>query len=317
MNCIKKITIQNYPKNNTPIINVLDNSMSYLLIDEWPMAQNYFTDDEIDRFEQIISGIVDAKVIQEDRDRFTLMTNDVQKIERLQLYLEEKSKNFLVGNSQVSTVRKNLKVKEINALIQEQTEDFFKNEGMKFVKTNLAYVQNNKESRAEYGFGYYEYHPQYDYYILLFVRLKEVEKIYGKIDGTGLSGYTYIFRLSYFLDKSNLINNNPTWSIRGEEGIGEFSQALMDNYTTYFKEFIPFITQPENMLEFLLNDIATGKVDRHIFVRSLILMKILDYPMGEIETKLAEMKAKLVNCCEDIKQEIYKQLDDVVSGNWI
>lgn len=317
MNCIKKITIQNYPKNNTPIINVLDNGMSYLLIDEWPMAQNYFTDDEIDRFEQIISGIVGAKVIQEDRDRFTLMTNDVQKIEQLQLYLEEKAKDFLAGNSQLSTVRKNLKVKEINALIQEQTEDFFKNEGMKFVKKNLAYVQNNKNYRAEYGFTYLEYHPQYNYEIVLFIRLEELEEIYLKVRNGVTLAVTYVFPLSYFLDKGNYVTNNPQWIIRGEEGIEEFSQALMDNYTTYFKEFIPFITQPKNMLEFLLNEIATGKVDRHIFVRSLILMKILDYPMGEIETKLAEMKAKLVNCCEDIKQEIYKQLDDVVSGNWI
>ncbi|MGT2742192.1 hypothetical protein [Streptococcus plurextorum] len=213
-----------------------------------------------------------------------------------------------------------MRPKEINAIIQAQTEDFFKQEGLKYVKKDMGYVQKTDKYRAEYGFVYYEYHPEYSYAITLFIQLTDVEKIYNKIDGSNILGPTYVFKLSYFLDKNNYINNNnPEWTIKHQEDIAPFSQALMDNYTKYVKDFIPFITQPKNMLNFLLAEIETGKryaIRQDNFARALILMKLLNYPMEEIQTKLADFKAKLANVDVHIKQKYYKELDDIVTGNW-
>lgn len=319
MNCIKEIKLKDYPKNNTPIINVLDNGISYLLIDKWPMEQGYFSDEEINHFEQKLSEIVGAKVVQEDRDRFTILTNDLEKITQLQIYLEEKAKDFLLGKTLADSMRINLRAKEINALIQEKTTDFFQKEGLKYVKKDLAYVLNTKEYRAEYGFAFLEYHPQYQYRIVLFIQLKEVEKIYNKIDGATILAPTYVFPLSYFLDKDNYINNNPQWLIQGEQGIEPFAEALKENYTKYVKDFIPFISQPQNMLNFLLNEVATGKkyaLRENNFMRILILMKLLGYPNEEIQDKAEEFKSKLANYIESLKQKYYQQIDAVVSGAW-
>ncbi|MFK8264813.1 hypothetical protein [Capnocytophaga canimorsus] len=212
-----------------------------------------------------------------------------------------------------------MRVKEINTIIQEQTEEFFKQEGFKYVKKDMAYVKKTDAYRIEHGFVYYEYHPEYKYSITLFVQLIEVEKIYLKIrDGVTL-GNTFVFPLSYFLNIEYWINNNPKWSIRTEEDIPAFSKALIDAYKQYVKDFIPFITQPQNMLNFLLEQIATGARyanNENVFIRVLILMKLLNYPIEEIQKRLAEFKSKLIKYDEDLKQRYYKQMDNVVAGNW-
>lgn len=307
MNIIKEIEINHYPEDNTPVINVFDNGTSFLLFEEFPMDE-----EESDNFEQILSELIGVKVAQEDRGCFVLMANDLQKIQQVKDYLEGKK---VVKNK----VRKNLRAKEINTIIQEQTEAFFKQEGFKYVKKDMAYVKKTDAYRIEHGFVYYEYHPEYMYDIVLFVQLTEVEKIFGKIDGFGILGHTFVFELSYFLDIEYWFNYNPKWRIRTEEDIPAFSQALIDSYTKYVKDFIPFITQPENMLNFLLEQIATGARyanDENVFIRALILMKLLNYPIEEIQKRLAEFKSKLANYREDLKQRYYKQMDDVVAGNW-
>ncbi|MFJ1321901.1 hypothetical protein ACILDT_02700 [Capnocytophaga canis] len=314
MNIIKEIEINNYPEDNTPVINVFDNGTSFLLFEEFPMdeEENYFSEEESDNFEQILSELIGVKVAQEDRGCFVLMTNDLQKIQQVKDYLEGKK---VVKNK----VRKNMRVKEINTIIQEQTEEFFKQEGFKYVKKDMAYVKKTDTYRIEYGFTYLEYHPEYMYDIVLFVQLTEVEKIFGKIDGFGILGHTFVFPLSYFLNIEYWINNNPIWSIRAEEDIPAFSQALIDSYTKYVKDFIPFITQPQNMLNFLLEQIATGARyanTENVFIRALILMKFLNYPIEEIQKRLAEFKSKLIKYDEDLKKIYYKQMDNVVAGNW-
>ncbi|MFJ1435835.1 hypothetical protein ACILFN_10905 [Capnocytophaga canimorsus] len=212
-----------------------------------------------------------------------------------------------------------MRAKEIKAIIQEQTEAFFKQEGFKYVKKSIGYVKKTKDYYINYGFVHYEYHPLYEYSITLFVQLTEVEKIYLKIrDGVTL-GNTFVFKLSYFLGIEYWINNNPIWSIRTEGDIPAFSQALIDSYTKYVKDFIPFITQPKNMLNFLLEQIATGGIyanNENVFIRVLILMKLLNYPIEEIQKKLAEFKSKLIKYDEDLKKIYYKQMDNVVAGNW-
>lgn len=91
MNLIKEIDIKNYPEDNTPTINILDDGTSYLLIDEWPIEDdNRFSKNEIDNFEKILSELLGVKVIQEDRDRFVILTSDLQIIENLKIYLESK-----------------------------------------------------------------------------------------------------------------------------------------------------------------------------------------------------------------------------------
>lgn len=91
MNLIKEIDIKNYPEDNTPTINILDDGTSYLLIDEWPIEDdNRFSKNEIDNFEEILSELLGVKVIQEDRDRFVILTSDLQIIENLKIYLESK-----------------------------------------------------------------------------------------------------------------------------------------------------------------------------------------------------------------------------------
>lgn len=92
MNLTTKIKNKNYPEENTPIINVFDCNISYLLIDEWPMEnENKFSKNEIDNFEEILSELLGVEVIQEDRDRFVILTSDLQIIKKLQFYLENKS----------------------------------------------------------------------------------------------------------------------------------------------------------------------------------------------------------------------------------
>ncbi|EKB58219.1 hypothetical protein HMPREF9700_02027 [Bergeyella zoohelcum CCUG 30536] len=127
MNIIKEIEINHYPEDNTPVINVFDNGTSFLLFEEFPMdeEENYFSEEESDNFEQILSELIGVKVAQEDRGCFVLMTNDLQKIQQVKDYLEGKK---VVKNK----VRKNLRAKEINTIIQEQTEAFFKQEGFKY-----------------------------------------------------------------------------------------------------------------------------------------------------------------------------------------
>ncbi|CEN49495.1 conserved hypothetical protein [Capnocytophaga canimorsus] len=253
MNIIKEIEINNYPEDNTPVINVFDNGTSFLLFEEFPMdeEENYFSEEESDNFEQILSELIGVKVAQEDRGCFVLMTNDLQKIQQVKDYLEGKK---VVKNK----VRKNMRAREIDAIIKEQTEAFFKQEGFKYIKKSIGYVKKTDAYRIEHGFVYYEYHPEYKYSITLFVQLIEVEKIYLKIrDGVTL-GNTFVFPLSYFLNIEYWINNNPKWSIRTEEDIPAFNKALIDAYKQYVKDFIPFITQPQNMLNFLLEQIATG-----------------------------------------------------------
>ncbi|MFJ1352175.1 hypothetical protein [Capnocytophaga canimorsus] len=314
MNIIKEIEINNYPKDNTPVINVFDNGTSFLLFEEFPMdeEENYFSEEESDNFEQILSELIGVKVAQEDRGCFVLMTNDLQKIQQVKDYLEGKK---VVKNK----VRKNLRAKEINTIIQEQTEEFFKQEGFKYVKKSIGYIKKEREYQISYGFVHYEYHPEYEYAVTLFVQLTKVEEIFGKIDGTGILGNTFVFPLSYFLGIEYWINNNPEWNIEYKEDIPAFSKALIDSYTKYVKEFIPFITQPQNMLNFLLEQIATEARyanDENVLIRALILMKLLNYPIEEIQKRLAEFKSKLANAREDLKQEFYRQMDDVVAGNW-
>lgn len=210
-----------------------------------------------------------------------------------------------------------MRPKEINAIIQEQTEEFFKQEGFKYVKKSIGYVKKERKYQISYGFVHYEYHPEYEYEIVLYVQLTKVEEIYLKIRNGVALAITYVFPLSYFLGKENYVNNNPEWNIEYEEDIAPFSKALVDTYTKYVKDFIPFITQPQNMLNFLLSEIATGKMyanNINVLMRALILLKILDDP--RLSEKYIEFKEKL-KAYNDNDQIIYgKQMDDVVAGNW-
>ena len=210
-----------------------------------------------------------------------------------------------------------MRAKEINTIIQEQTESFFVQEGFKFVKKDMGYIKSLPNALIDYGFNYLEYHPEYDYKIVLFIRLTEVETIFSKVDGSGIMGDTYVFPLSYFIDSTDYINNNPEFPIIKPSDIQKFSTALIDNYEKHVRDFIPFITQPQNMLNFLLSEIATENMyanDENVFIRTLILLKLSKSPLlGE---KLKEFKEKLNNINENLKQKFYKQMDDVVNGNY-
>ncbi|MFK8269254.1 hypothetical protein, partial [Capnocytophaga cynodegmi] len=107
-----------------------------------------------------------------------------------------------------------MRAREIDAIIKEQTEAFFKQEGFKYIKKSIGYVKKTKDHHISYGFVHCEYHPEYHYEIVLFVQLREVEEIFGKIDGFGVLGNTFVFKLSYFLDIEYWFNYNPKWRIR-------------------------------------------------------------------------------------------------------
>jgi len=210
-----------------------------------------------------------------------------------------------------------MRAKEINGVIQEQTEQFFKQEGFKYVSKDMAYVKKTDTYRLECGFTYCEYHPEYQYEIVLFVQLTEVEEIYTKIRNGVTIGITYVFPLSYFLGKENYVNNNPEWTIEYKEDIAAFSQALTETYTKYIKDFIPFITQPKNMLNFLLSEIATEKDyanNINVLMRTLILLKVLDDP--RLLNTHTQFKEKLK--AYDAKDQITygNQMDNIVAGNW-
>ncbi len=85
MNIIKEIEVKNYPENNTPVIRVFDDATSYLLIDE---MEDIFSEEDVDNLEEILSSLLNVEVEQEDRDRFIIMTNDLEKIDILNNYLE-------------------------------------------------------------------------------------------------------------------------------------------------------------------------------------------------------------------------------------
>ncbi|PUV24396.1 hypothetical protein [Sphingobacterium athyrii] len=88
---IKEIIVKNYPVENTPIIRIFDENFSYLLIDNWPLEDDErFSDDEVDKFEAILSDLLNVKVKQEDRDRFVIFTNDEHILEKLLHFLESK-----------------------------------------------------------------------------------------------------------------------------------------------------------------------------------------------------------------------------------
>ena len=210
-----------------------------------------------------------------------------------------------------------MKPKDINRIILTQSEPFFNKEGFKLSKADMGYLKLQNGTRIRYGFSYVERKPQYYYEIYIYIRLIEVEEIYSKIDGTNNLGETYVFPISYFLDSTDYIDKNPKFVIQKIEDVHDFSYKLIENYNKYAEEFIPFITQPQNMLDFLLSEIETGQqyaVDDSVFIRTLILMNILGY--AAIEDKLKEFKAKLVNYREDIKELSYIQMENAVRSNY-
>lgn len=210
-----------------------------------------------------------------------------------------------------------MKPKDINQIIQQQTEDFFKEKSFKYSNKDMGYLKHTDNVKIRYGFSYIERRPQYYYEIYMYIRLNNVEEIYSKIDGTDILGETYVFPISYFLDKTDYIDKNPKFIIQGIEDVQDFTNSFIEYFTKYVKDFIPFITQPQNMLNFLLSEIETGKryaIDEKIFIRSLILMKIVGD--DTIEKKLKDFKEKLGNYREDIRDQYYKQMDNVVQLNY-
>lgn len=206
--------------------------------------------------------------------------------------------------------------KEINQLIQNQTENFFKEKGFKYSKKDMDYVQSFESANIRYGFSYVERKPQYYYQISLFIRLVDVEQAYAEARNSTILGETYVFPMSYFLDKTNYIDKNPKYIIENIQDVQGFSDLLIKNYSQYVEDFIPFITHPQNMLDFLLGEIEAGKqyaIDDKVFMRSLILMKKLGDK--NIHEKLREFKEKLSHYREDIREQYYKQMDYVVQSN--
>lgn len=210
-----------------------------------------------------------------------------------------------------------MKTKEINQLIHEQTQAFFSEEGFKFSMKEMGYLKNDNDSRIRYGFSYVERRPIYYYHIYLYIRLLETEEKYSKVNGFNIIGETYVFPISYFIDNSNYINNNPKFLIEKPEDVQVFSNALIENYQKYVKDFVPFITDPKNMLDFLLSEIATGKRyanNENVFCRTLLLMKKRNHP-GILE-KLKEFKEKISHYADHIKEPYYQQMDNIVNENY-
>lgn len=96
MNIIKEVEVNNYPEDNTPVIRVFDNGMSFLLFEEFPMDEDedYFSEEESDNFEEILSNLLKVSVHQEDRELFVIATNDLEKINILKTYLQSKAPRF-------------------------------------------------------------------------------------------------------------------------------------------------------------------------------------------------------------------------------
>lgn len=96
MNIIKEVEVNNYPEDNTPVIRVFDNGMSFLLFEEFPMNEDedYFSEEESDNFEEILSNLLKVSVHQEDRELFVIATNDLEKINLLKTYLQSKAPRF-------------------------------------------------------------------------------------------------------------------------------------------------------------------------------------------------------------------------------
>ncbi len=200
-----------------------------------------------------------------------------------------------------------MKPKDINQIIQEQTEPFFNKEGFRYSQKDMGYLKNLENAKIRYGFSYVERYPQYYYQIYLYIQLTKVEEIYSEIDGSNNLGITYVFPLSYFLDPKDYVNKNPKFLIENPEDIQEFSDALIENYKSYIKDFIPKITQNQTMLDFLLNEIATGKryaLNINVLMRTLILLKLSNDE--RFEQKLIEFKDTIGHFADNIKEPYYE-----------
>jgi hypothetical protein len=223
---------------------------------------------------------------------------------------------FIIGI--IHKISKNMKHKEIDNIIREQTEMFFKEENFKFSKKDMGYIKNIEHAHVNYGYSYLEYHPEYYYRISMQVTLKETEEIYCRMDGSECLGITYVFPLSFFLGTLNYFNYNQEFLITYEKDINHFSMALIENYKKYYKDFIPYIVQPQNMLDFLLNEISSGKEfvikEEMVLIRTLILMKQLNYP--NLKEKANEFKEYLKEFDADLKEIYFAQMDRVITENY-
>jgi hypothetical protein len=71
------------------------------------------------------------------------------------------------------------------------------------------------------------------------------------------------------------------------------------------------------MLDFLLKEMATGKLyatGQKQRMRILILLKLTQSP--QLKGKFEEFKKLLSKTSEDLRPGFYKQMEDVVNGNY-
>lgn len=210
-----------------------------------------------------------------------------------------------------------MKISDINKEIQKNADPFFNEIGFKFVNKDFVYVKKNDISTASYGFSTLERRPDIYYQIYLYIAINEVEEILSKVDGTGIKGETYVFPKSFFINKQDYINKNPKFLIGSDSDISSFSEVFINDYKNEIGNFVSHIVKLENMLEFLLSEIDTGKRyanNIYVLLRALILLKVLKDPSFEI--RLNEFRNKVSEYAENIKEQYLELFNRLAKGEY-
>lgn len=210
-----------------------------------------------------------------------------------------------------------MKAKEIEIEIQKIADPFFKEQGFKYSKNDSGYIKKIDGATIGYGYSYIERRPDIYYQIYLYVTLNEVEGMLSKVDSSSIIGVTYVFPKSFFINREDYVNKNPKFLITDNNAVSEFTNVFINDYEEEIEDFIVDIIQPENMLQFLLSEIDTGKryannID--VLLRALILLKILKDPT--FETRFNEFRAKVSEYTANIKDEYLALFNRLAKGEY-
>lgn len=303
MNIIKEIEITNFPENNTPIVRVFNDGTSYLLIDN---VEKFFTQN----LDETLSKLLQVEVEQEDRERFIIMTNDLDKIEQLKVYLE---------NYELDTLNEGkwLKAKEIDNIIYDKLGYFLKeqNSGFKQIKKRRGFVKKINGIAFYLSFFYTDY-GTFNYDFILGIHIQEVHDIINKVENREeyigkFDSYTCILPFTFFTNDD--IQWNKEWKdIAYAEEVDNMINEVQQYYVKYIEDFIAKNSTYEKIVKLLNTQIDTNifygfASATSRFQECITLMKLMK------SEKYSERVIELRNLLTKIEdKESVKEFDKVV-----
>ncbi len=310
MNVIKEIEITNYPQNNTPTIRVFDDGTSYLLIDN---VEDFFAQN----LDEELTELLEVEVEQEDRERFIIMTNNLDKIEQLKVYLE----NYQLD---ISNENKWLKAKEIDNIIYEKLGAFLKEQksGFKQIKKRRGFVKKINGISFYLTFYYCDY-GTFTYDFILGIHIQEIHDIINKVENREefigkFDAYTSILPFTFFTNDD--IRRNKRWEdIAYEEEVDKMIDEVQEYYLQYISDFIEQNSTYERILELINNQIDTDRFFdctsyTNRFQKCVILMKLIQSKnyntrVKELRNLLAKLEKRRVDASVEEFDKVVEYLD--------